>query len=384
MSSLLLKNCRVVSPEIEIPGASVLAEDEFIQRIFLPGEELPQADSVRDLGGRILAPGFVDMHSHGAMGYDVTDAKIEGLTAIAQAKLKEGVTTYIPTTLTLPEDRLTAALKTVALLMAEKNISHSKIPGVHLEGPFINPACTGAQNPAFVRKPDINEVKRLNSIARVLLISFAVEAEGGLEFARGLRAMGITPSCGHSAATHAQFRDAMSAGVRSLTHFCNQMSRLHHRDIGLVGAGLLERGVTVELICDKMHISPEMISLVFKCKSLSEIAIVTDSLAPSWLSDGNYDIGGLPIKVEKGVARLVEGGNLAGSTIKFYDSLRNVRDITGLPLRRLIQTAGFNQAVLLGLPKIGRIEAGYYADLLVLDETTLKPLEVYLNGRKAI
>lgn len=159
------------------------------------------------------------------------------MNTIAREKLAEGVTTLLPTTLTLPEADLAATLKSVAAYDGRG----CKLPGVHLEGPFINPKCTGAQNPAFVRKPDVEEVKRLNAIYPVLKVSFAVEEEGGDRLCEELRNLGITPSCVHSAANYSQFKAGYAKGLRNLSHFCNQMTPLHHRDIGLVGARSAER-----------------------------------------------------------------------------------------------------------------------------------------------
>mgnify|MGYP000356271094 FL=1 len=357
----LIKNCRLVSPDLDLADASILIEAGKIAGIFT-ASSLPAADRTVDAAGLTAMPGFVDVHCHGRNNFDFCDALVDGVNTIAREKLAEGVTTLLPTTLTLPEANLAATLKSVAAYDGKG----CKLPGVHLEGPFINPKCTGAQNPAFVRKPDVEEVKRLNAIYPVLKVSFAVEEEGGDRLCEELRNLGITPSCVHSAANYSQFKAGYAKGLRNLSHFCNQMTPLHHRDIGLVGAGLLNDGVFIEFICDKLHISPDMIALVFKVKDAGHIQLISDAMRASGMPNGEYTLGGLPVIVQGGAARLKEGGALAGSTLQIMDALRNVAEITSLPLKELVKSTSFAQAQALGLPGIGKLEPGYQADIVLL------------------
>ena len=174
--STLLKNCHLISPDVDLDNAAILIEGEKIKRIFGPGDELPNADEVIDVQGDMVMPGFIDVHCHGRSGEDFCDATDNAITTMAVDKLKEGVTTLLPTTLTLAEETLAQALQTAANYV-KSGVKGCKLPGVHLEGPFINPKCLGAQNPDFVRKPDIDEVKRLNAIFPVKKVSFAIEME---------------------------------------------------------------------------------------------------------------------------------------------------------------------------------------------------------------
>lgn len=357
----LIKNCRLVSPDLDLADASILIEAGKITGIFT-ASSLPAADRTVDAAGLTAMPGFVDVHCHGRNNFDFCDALVDGVNTIAREKLAEGVTTLLPTTLTLPEADLAATLKSVAAYDGKG----CKLPGVHLEGPFINPKCTGAQNPAFVRKPDVEEVKRLNAIYPVLKVSFAVEEEGGDRLCEELRNLGITPSCVHSAASYGQFKAGYAKGLRNLSHFCNQMTPLHHRDIGLVGAGLLNDGVFIEFICDKLHVSPDMIALVFKVKDAGHIQLISDAMRASGMPNGEYTLGGLPVIVQGGAARLKEGGALAGSTLQIMDALRNVAEITSLPLKELVKSTSFAQAQALGLSGIGKLEPGYQADIVLL------------------
>jgi N-acetylglucosamine-6-phosphate deacetylase len=374
----LIKNCHLISPDVELKNAAVLIDGKFIAGVYADGEILPSADNTVDAAGQMVVPGFIDVHCHGRSGYDFTDGSQEGMDAIAIDKLKEGVTTLLPTTLTLPEEQLKPGMKTVSEYV-KRGVKGARIAGVHLEGPYINSKCCGAQNPAFVRNPDIEEVKRLDAISKVAKVSFAIEVAGGYAFVRELLAAGITPSCVHSSATYADFKKANALGLKNLSHFCNQMTPLHHRDIGLVGAGLLHDEVFVELICDTVHISPDMIKLIFKIKGPEKVLLITDAMCAAGLEDGDYNLGGLPVVVKDGAARLTSNGALAGSTLLFYKGLKNICEITGMPLKELIKTTSWNQARSLGLEKLGRIEPGFYADILILNDD-FSPEKVFVDG----
>ena len=376
--SLLLTNCHLISPDQNFTGSSILLETGMIRKIFAQGAALPTADQVIDVNGAMTMPGFIDVHCHGKSGVDFCDAEDSAIETIGIDKLKEGVTSYLPTTLTLPEELLVQALKTAASYTA-RGVKGCKLPGVHLEGPFINPKCLGAQNPDYVREPDIEMVRRLAKIYPVKKVSYAVEMPHGAEFAAELIAEGILPSCAHSGAKYSDFMAAYKHGLHALTHFCNQMTALHHRDIGLVGAGLLHQDVYVEMICDKLHLCPDMIKLVFSQKDLNHILLITDAMRAAGMPDGESSLGGLAVIVKDGAARLASNGALAGSTLQICDALRNVYEITGLPLEQLVRTTSLNQANSLGLEKVGRLVPGYCADIVVLDEH-FKVKKTFVDG----
>ena len=373
----LIKNCHLISPELELKDAAIAVKDGRIVKVFQSGEELPEAEFVYDAEGNMAMPGFIDIHFHGAGGFDVCDGTIESIENIARIKLTEGCTTICPTTLTLPEEVLTKSMEAVAEY--KKDEKYSKVAGVHLEGPYVNVKAAGAQNPDYVRLPDIEEVKRLNAISNVSIVSYAVEQEGAVEFTRELRELDIIPSCGHSKATYADFTAAKEAGLMHLTHFCNQMTPVHHREIGLVGAGLIDEDIVIEMISDKIHLCPDMINLVFKAKQGKGIALITDALAASGLEDGEYDLGGLGIRVADGAARLTSNNALAGSTLKYYNALKNVYEVTGLPLTTLVKSTSLNQAQNLGIADLGKLEAGYIADIVILDKDFV-PVDVFVSG----
>lgn len=361
---LLIENCRLISPGTDIPEGSILIGDDRIVAVS-PGKISAPAGAKRiDAGGLTAVPGFIDLHCHGRNNCDFSDGSADGTRTIAENKLAEGVTTLLPTTLTLSEDALAEAMRAAA---AYDGKSGCRIPGVHLEGPFINPKFAGAQNPAFVREPDAAEVDRLNRIFPVKKITFAVESRGGIGFIGEMLRRGIVPSCTHSAANYDTFADAYRCGLRNLSHFCNQMSPLHHRDIGLVGAGLLHRDVFVELICDKLHISPAMIRLVFQIKGADRIILISDAMRASGMPDGEYTLGGLPVVVADGAARLRDGGALAGSTLQLATAFRNICDVTGLPPSELVAATSASAAAAMGWHDLGHLLPGFLADITLLD-----------------
>ena len=380
----LIVNAHVVSPGVDLPKATVVVEKGKISRVTAAKVAAKKGDVVYDAAGKYVMPGFIDVHLHGACGFDVCDATPEAIEKIAEAKLAEGCTSFLPTTLTVGNATLKAAARAVAAY--RKNEKFSKVIGIHLEGPFINVKCCGAQNPKFVRKPAIKEVLGISAISPVKLISYAPESKGGAEFAKECLKRGIVPSCGHTGATFAELTAAYKKGLRHLTHFCNQMTKLHHREIGVVGAGFLVDDLNTEVICDRIHLCDDMLRLVFLKRDLAHVQMITDSLRCSHMPDGYaFEMGGLKVQLKGGEARLVEGGNLAGSTLWMCQGLKNVRDVTGLPIKDLVRVTSWNQAIELGLgDKLGKVEKGYVADLAVLDPRSFKVKAVFVDGERRI
>ena len=173
--------------------------------------------------------------------------------------------------------------------------------------------------------------------------------------------------------------DAYRHGLRNLSHFCNQMTALHHRDIGLVGAGLMHNDVFIEFICDKLHICPDMIKLVFQIKGTEHIQLITDAMRASGLPDGPSDLGGLPVIVKNGEARLASNGALAGSTLQMATALKNITEVTGLPLKETVKCSSWNQARALNMPGLGKLAPGYAADIVLMDEA-FQVKQVFVDG----
>lgn len=385
MDRTLIKNAHIISPGKEIASGNILIEGDKIVRISEKPISEKGVTQIYDAKGQYVMPGFIDVHTHGALTYDFCDADPKAIYEISRGKLAEGVTSFLPTTLTVSHDELVKAAKNLKAY-ADDGMKYSKAIGIHLEGPFINVKCCGAQNPDHVRKPSIKEVKEIASIYPVKMISYAVETEGGAAFAKDCIKAGVVPSCGHTAAKMKDLEGAYKKGLRHMTHFCNQMTPLHHREIGMVGAGFLIEDLNTEVICDKIHLCPDMLRLVFTRRNLAHVQMITDSLRCSHCKDGYaFTMGGLEVKLENGEARLVKGGNLAGSTLWMGNGLKNVHEITGIALKDLVRTTSWNQAIELGLgDTLGKIEKGYTADIVVINKKSWKPLAVFVDGNKKI
>ena len=387
MQKTIILNAHVISPGVDMEGASVVVENGRITKVTRAKVAAKASANVTvvDVKGQYVMPGFIDVHTHGALTCDFCDADPKAIFEIAKAKLQEGVTTFLPTTLTVSHEELVVAAKNAKNYVNEGS-PYAKVPAIHLEGPFINVKCCGAQNPKFVRKPSVKELKDIAKVFPVKLISYAPETEGGAKFARDCIKAGIVPSCGHTGAKMKDLMPAYRNGLRHMTHFCNQMTPLHHREIGMVGAGFLIEDLNTEVICDKIHLCPDMLRLVFTRRNLAHVQIITDSLRCSHCRDGyEFSMGGLGVKLENGEARLVEGGNLAGSTLWMGNGLKNVHEVTGIPLKDLVRTTSWNQAVELGWgDELGKIEKGYRADLVVITPKSWKPSAVFVDGEQRI
>ena len=387
MKKTVIVNAHVISPGVDLESATILVEGERIRQVSAK-KGVAKADrdtTVVDVRGQYVMPGFIDVHTHGAMTYDFCDADPQAVFELAKAKLREGVTTFLPTTLTVSHEELLVAAGN-ARKYAEAGQPYAKVPGIHLEGPFINVKCCGAQNPKFVRKPSVKEVREIAKVYPVRQVSYAVEAEGGAAFAKACFRMGVVPSCGHTAAKMKDLAAAYRNGLRHMTHFCNQMTPLHHREIGMVGAGFLIDDLETEVICDRIHLCDDMLRLVFTRRSLAHVQMITDSLRCSHCKDGySFKMGGVDVLLKNGEARLVEGGNLAGSTLWMGDGLRNVHAVTGIPLKDLVRTTSWNQAIEQGWgDELGKVERGYRADLVVVNPRSWKPSAVFIDGERRI
>lgn len=365
MFDLILKNAKIASAEFEnADPCCVFIKDGLIAKISKQTEGLC-ARQVLDLNGEFLHAGFIDTHFHGAANFDICDDCPEAIFKVAQQKLKEGVTSIVPATLTISKSRLKSVFKN--LLAYAKNPAYTRLLGVHLEGPFINPAMAGAQNTEFARAFDLAEVEELNSIFKILKVSFSPELNNAQAFVCGLKKMGIAASCAHTNASFSEIKNLRECGLMGVSHYGNRCGSLVAREIGVVGAGLMFDDFYLELIADKIHLSPDFIRLVCSKKDLSKIVLVTDSMRASGLENGVYDLGGLSVKVENGAARLCSNSALAGSVLTMNLALKNLCEILKTGVESLSKCAAQNAAQSLNLKGLGAIKEGQYADFAVLN-----------------
>ena len=381
----VIAGARVVTPGRDLGVANVRVDGG---RIAAVGADVRPAagDEAVDAHGLTLLPGFVDIHSHGRGGADFCDATDRAFDVIGRGKVGDGVTSFLATGLTRPEEELAELC-----LCAERYRGRGEgatCLGVHLEGPFFNAEMAGAQNPAYLKRPDASFVKRLNGISPVRKVSLAPELDGADACIRELAASGIVASGGHSAADYDTFERARAAGMTHLTHFCNAMMPIHHLRPTMVTGGLLADDVFVEVITDGVHLSDPMIRLIAKAKGPDRVMVITDAMCAAGEPDGMYSLGGLRVKVEKGRATLADVpydpkavvSNVAGSVALYPDCFRRWVRLCGFPLHEAIKAAGFNQLRSLGIADRGEIAVGQVADLVLVDDS-LAPRMTMVGGR---
>ena len=361
MHTLILGG-QVLTPDETLDGYAVLIEEQAI--VGLMSERMPAAELTIDATGLRVVPGLIDLHVHGAVGSDVMDATPEALAAMEQFFLHQGVTAYLPTTMTASPPALLAALRNVANAPAGGGAQRL---GVHLEGPYVAAGQRGAQPMSWLRKPDPLEYAAWLESAAVRLITLAPELPGALELIERATRQGVHTSAGHTEATYEQIRAAVERGLRHATHTFNAMSALHHRQPGAVGAVLTDDRVYAELIADGVHVHPAVVNLVVRAKGIDRVTLVTDAMRATGLSDGAYDLGGQTIEVRHGVARTAAGA-LAGSTLTLNAAVRNVQRAGQLTPNQALAMATRVPAEALGLAgRKGVLRPGADADLVLVD-----------------
>lgn len=314
-----------------------------------------------------LIPGLIDLHIHGAHGKDVMDAKIDSLLAISDALLREGVTSFLATTMTASADAIENAVACVAEFMSMPG--GASVLGAHLEGPFISRDKLGAQNGEYVQAPDLELFKRWQKAAdnKIQIITLAPELPGAIDFIKALHGMNVNTSIGHTSATYNETLEAIAAGCTQATHLFNAMSGIHQRDPGAVTALLQSRDINAELVVDGFHLHPAIVRLAYQLKGKEKILLVSDAMRAKCMGDGCYDLGGQEVQVAKGKATLHDG-TLAGSTLHLPEAIKNMAIFSNCPLEEAIQMATFNPAQVLGLTqRKGSIDIGKDADLVVMD-----------------
>nr|WP_316774475.1 N-acetylglucosamine-6-phosphate deacetylase [Streptomyces sasae] len=324
-----------------------------------------------DVSGHWLLPGFVDIHNHGGGGASFSSGTAEQVLTGVHTHRVHGTTTLVVSTVT---DDMDVLARQAGLLseLAEQG----EIAGVHFEGPFISPCRKGAHSEALLRHPDPAEVRKLLDAARgqARMVTLATELPGGIESVRLLAELGVIAAVGHTDASYEQTVEAIDAGATVATHLFNAMPQIGHRAPGPIAALLEDERVTVELINDGTHLHPASLQLAFHHAGPDRVAFITDAMDAAGSGDGRYLLGPLEVEVTDGVARLVEGGSIAGSTLTLDRALRRAVTVDRLPVEHAVAALSANPARLLGLyDRIGSLEPGKDADLLVLDaDFTLK------------
>lgn len=329
--------------------------------------DVPDCEII-DAQGLQLLPGFIDIHVHGAMGHDTMDATPEGLHAMAQFYAKHGVTGFLATTWTDLRERIVNALQNIKQCIGVIP-NGATLLGAHLEGPYLNPTKIGAQNPEFARRAEQNEALEFLNTDVIRVLSIAPEYAENHWLITEAVARGVTVSVAHTNATYQQMQKAMDFGLSHATHTFNAMTRLHHREPGVVGAVLDALHLTAELIADGIHVHPAAMNILWQMKKTDRLVLVSDAIRAAGLAEGTYQLDATrPIEVKTGAVRLTDG-TLAGSILTMDVALRNLQKATGEPLANIWPAASLNPAKVIGVADHkGSLEVGKDADFILVND----------------
>jgi N-acetylglucosamine-6-phosphate deacetylase len=352
----------------------LLLEDRHIVEVTSQAARaVPAGARVVDFGDGVLTPGFLDLHIHGGAGHDVTESDPESLSAVEQLIAKHGVTSYFPTTLTAPVDQILSALERLATAIESSGKPATDSEGlratplgIHLEGPFISHMRPGVHPPEDLLLPTLAWFERFWQAARghIRMMTIAPELDGALEVIAAAAERGVCVSLGHSDADLAATRAGIAAGARHATHTFNAMRPLHHREPGIVGEVLTNPQLTADIIADGIHLDPAIVKLVLTAKGNDKAVLITDAISATGMPDGLYPLGLLEVEVKDGKA--LYDGKLAGSILTLDVAVRNAMRFAQWDLQQALRTATLNPAQVAGLEGRGKLQAGAYADLLVL------------------
>ena len=374
---MLYTNAIVFLPEKGFVPCGFRVEDGRFTEIVPP--DCHEQDAV-DLGGAKVIPGLVDIHTHGNSGADFSDGDRNGLERMAAYLAQNGVTSFCPTSMTLPYDTLAAAFETAACLHKELPQGCARVAGIHMEGPFFSEKKKGAQNAAYLRDPDFEAFQKLydGCGGLVRIVDVAPELNGAVSFTQKAKDL-CTVSVAHTDADYEQTRDVYEAGARHLTHLYNAMPPIHHRKPGVIGAASEKEHVFAELICDGLHVHPSSVRMAFRLFP-GRICLISDALRCCGMPDGEYELGGQQVFLSGGVARLADG-TIAGAASNLHQDLRNAVAF-GIPEEEAIRSATMNPAREIGKEnEIGAIAPGMLADFLVCDPD-LAIRRVYIGGEQ--
>lgn len=367
------KNVNVFVEGLGIVKKSIIIKDGKIDKIL---DDCNCSDLLTLDDDKIVVPGFIDQHVHGANNSDGMYPTLEDAKNISKTISSEGVTSYLITTMTQSFENISAALKNAKQFIETYNYEGAKPIGVHLEGPFISKKFKGAQIETCIVPCDVEAFKKYNEISgnNIKLVSMAYE-ENGKELANYLRDNKIVASMGHTDATCDQTLEGIEEGISCFTHTYNAMKPLHHREAGVVGAALLSDKTYCEMICDLIHLNKNAIKVLYKNKGKDKLIAVTDGIEAKHLPDGQYQLGGQPVYVKNNEARLIDG-TLAGSTLLMNNALKNIKSVLELSYEDTINMATKNPALNLGVyDSKGSIKEGKDADFAIID----KDFNVYMT-----
>ncbi len=368
------KNAMIYTEDFRfVPGGFEVVDGRFAN---ICAED---AQDAVDLQGAYVIPGLIDVHTHGNSGEDFSDGSYEGLVKMAAHYAKCGVTSFAPASMTLPYETLSKAFATARAFVDAELPGVAVLRGIQMEGPFFSEAKKGAQNGDYLRTPDFEAFRKLyeDCGGLVRIVDIAPELPGSEEFIREASKL-CTVSIAHTDADYYQAAMAVSTGVTHLTHTFNAMSPIHHRKPGVIAAAAENEKVSAELICDGLHVHPASVRLVFRLFGAERMVLVSDSLRCCGMPNGEYELGGQPVFLEEGLARLTDG-TIAGSAIDLFECMCRAVSF-GIAKEDAIRAATYNPARQIGaLDQVGSIAEGKLADFVICD-AELNRKAVYLRG----
>ncbi len=362
----LLKAREIYTPEKILSNTGVLVEDGSITEVGINSKAEVKMINIQDYK---LLPGLIDMHIHGVVGFDVMEASYHSLNEISKYLSRNGVTSFVATTVTARLERIENAVSSVAEVM-RKGLDGARVLGSYVEGPYIAKEYKGAHPEEWIRDIDLEEIggliQKSNNTIRVMTI--APEKKKCSEAIEFLTGKGVKVSMGHTGAAYHKAITAVECGASIAVHLFNGMRGLHHRDAGMLGAALNDDRVNVELICDGVHVDIPAMQIAVRCKRMENMLLISDCTMAGGLPDGEYMLGEMKVNVKGRIARVADG-SLAGSTLRLIDAVRNMVEKVGVPFEDAVKMASLNPARTLGLDKsLGSIERGKKADLIAIDD----------------
>ncbi|MBQ8671699.1 MAG: N-acetylglucosamine-6-phosphate deacetylase [Alphaproteobacteria bacterium] len=365
-----MRNCAVLIKQNKI--IDVFNEERFLKKEF-------KADTqFIDAKGAFVAPGFIDTHIHGIGGFGTEDCSPDSILKMSENLLQYGVTSFIPTLYSAPKEKMLQGINAVVAAMGKEK--GARILGMHLEGPFISPERLGVQSADSISPVDLNLMEEFweASSGHIINMTVAPELKHMRELALFCLSKGIVLQAGHTNATYKQMIEGMQARIMHVTHLFNAMSRMHHRDPGVVGAVFIHPELSCEVIADGIHINPEIIKFLLTCKSLDKVVLVTDALKPTKQKKKKLLANGEEVYLDKCFYRKSDNA-IAGSALTMLDSVRNIVSY-GFNFEQTVRMASTNPARIMKKDHLGVIAPGYEADIVILNEK-LKLLYTIIQGK---
>jgi N-acetylglucosamine-6-phosphate deacetylase len=384
MSTTLLHVARAFTPTTELRDAAILFCDGVIEAVA-PRSSLTVPAGAQEIvaADKIAAPGFIDVHIHGAAGHDVMEGTEDALHAISSSIGSHGTTSFVATTITADPDVICKSSEGIARYIALQHVKTqpgAEVLGIHFEGPFLSPLRRGVHPPEWLKLPSGELLDKFVTAAagNALILTLAPELLGAMPCIDAARKAGMVVGIGHTDATYEQARAAMARGARHAIHTYNAMRPFSHRDAGVIGAVLTSPEITAELIADGVHVDETAMRLLLQAKGASGVILISDGISATGMPDGKYILGGLEITVSGGICRSSEG-KLAGSTLQLDRALRNIVKL-GASLGDALRMLTLNPATLLGIEhKKGALRPNVDADIVLFNEA-LEVTQVYTRG----